>query len=114
MPITIRAVEGLLCPVVVCDWCGERIQWAEGGNVYWFDDAPSGLVYNNKHCAWDHEAALSAQGRGGVLLSEHLEVFLAQLLGNTGKLEAMRLVDEARLYATRGEKGGETPAKHRG
>jgi hypothetical protein len=34
-------------------------------------------------------------------LSEHLEVFLALLLGNTNKAGAMHLVDEAGTYKTR-------------
>jgi hypothetical protein len=35
------------------------------------------------------------------MYSEHLEVFLALLLGNTGRPEALPLVDRDRLYKTR-------------
>jgi hypothetical protein len=73
-------------------------------NVYWLHDEPSILYFNHKRCAWPHDNALSeiARDRDTVVFSEHLEVFFAQLLGNTGRADAMPVIDRERLYETRG------------
>jgi hypothetical protein len=55
MPITV--VEGTIngepagFPKIVCDWCGETIDDARDGNVYWYHDRPAGLFFNHKRCA---------------------------------------------------------------
>jgi hypothetical protein len=91
-------------PVIQCDWCSKQIKDVEEGNVYWLHDDPSGLYFNHKRCALDHDTALEevAREHDTTLLSEHLEVFLAQLLGNSGRADAMSVVDKERLYETRG------------
>jgi len=49
-----------------------------------------------------HDAYLEDHKKEGTLImSEDLEVFLAQLLGNTGRNGAMVLIDRRRLYETR-------------
>ncbi len=109
MPITVEDCGGLLCPAIVCDWCQERIEDAADGNVYYYHDdeglgpPPANLFYNHKRCAWAHDADLEVHKREGTLvMSEDLGVFLAQLLGNTGRNGAMLLIDRRRLYETRG------------
>jgi hypothetical protein len=66
---------------------------------------PAALYFNHKRCASAHDRDLETLARehNTVLLSEHLEVFLAQLLGNTGREEAMPVIDKKRLYETRGD-----------
>ncbi len=55
--------------------------------------SPSGIM---------HDAYLEDHKKEGTLImSEDLEVFLAQLLGNTGRNGAMVLIDRRRLYETR-------------
>ncbi len=106
MPLAVVEQEGVLAPKGICDWCGEQIKDVANGNVYFYDDAPEELFYNHKHCAWSHDNYLEAnRPDGAVVMSEHLEVFLAQLLGNTGRRQAMLLVDRNRLYETRGRLG---------
>jgi len=104
VPITFIEGGPVNCPMVMCDWCDGQIQEVEQGNVYWLHDEPSALYFNHKRCARAHDDALEkyARRRGALVMSEHLEVFLAQLLGNTGKPEAMPVIDERRLYAERG------------
>ncbi len=103
MPIAVEDRGGILCPADVCDWCQKRIEDAESGNVYYYHDEPANLLYNHKHCAWAHDRHLENQKREGALvMSESLEVVLAQLLGNTGRAGAMLLIDRRRLYETRG------------
>jgi hypothetical protein len=90
--------------VVQCDWCKEQINDVEDGNVYWLHNEPSLLYFNHKHCAHAHDQNLEeiARARDTLVFSEHLEVFLAQLLGNTGRVDAMPIIDRERLYETRG------------
>jgi len=103
MPITVEDRGGILCPAVVCDWCQERIEDGGSGNVYYYHDEPANLFYNHKDCARAHDAYLEAhKSEGALVMSGHLEVFLAQLLGNTGREKAMLLIDRKRLYETRG------------
>jgi hypothetical protein len=104
MPIAIVDKGGRGCPMFICDWCGEQIERVEEGNVYWLHDAPTALYFNHKRCAFAHDRALEelAEKREALLLSEHIEVFLAQLLGNSGRGEAMSHVDTERLYEWRG------------
>jgi len=104
MPIAFKDNGPVNCPMVSCDWCDGQIQEVEQGNVYWLHDEPSALYFNHKRGARAHDDALEkyARRRGALVMSEHLEVFLAQLLGNTGKPEAMPVIDERRLYAERG------------
>jgi hypothetical protein len=87
MPIAIVDKGGRGCPMFICDWCGEQIERVEEGNVY-----------------FAHDRALEelAEERGALVLSEHIEVFLAQLLGNSGRGDAMPHVDKERLYEHRG------------
>ncbi len=103
MPITIVQEDWGGWPVVKCDWCGEQIKDVEQGNVYWLHDEPSVLYFNHKRCALSHDQALEGltRDRDTVVFSEHLEVFLAQLLGNTGRADAMPVIDKQRLYETR-------------
>jgi hypothetical protein len=91
-------------PVIECDWCGHQIEDVAGGNIYWMHREPSKLYFNHKRCALAHDQALekAANETGDYLLSEHLEVFLARLLGNTNRPDAMPLVDKDRLYESRG------------
>ena len=103
MAIRIKHLGEMGAPVFERDACGEQITEVEDGNVYWLHDEPPALYFNHKRCASSHDRLLQeiARERDTVLLSEHLEVFLAQLLGNTGKPEAMPVVDKDRLYKTR-------------
>ena len=95
MPIKFIEAWGDLCPVVECDWCGQRIMDADDGNVYWLHDDPETLYFNHKRCAGAHDRTLEdkARPREALVLSEHLGVFLAQLVANVGKPEAMPAVD---------------------
>ena len=109
MAITYTPDEEGLYPLIECDWCGQQIGDVEQGNVYWWPEDPSTLYFNHKGCADAHETALDqaaalargAETPGDIMYSEHLEVFLALLLGNTGRPEALPLVDRDRLYKTR-------------
>jgi len=92
--------------MIECDWCGKQIEDVEDGNVYYIWPETAILYFNHKTCALNgHDEALEAMtcAREGLnaLLSEHLEVFLAQLMHNLGRPAAAPKIDTCRLYETR-------------
>jgi len=91
--ITLLHVDGRDCPVVVCDWCGERIEKGSDGNCEWLADAEGQpllgvavdcrgrpiagpLFFAHKHCSRPCEK------RNGHSLFQGLDVFLFHLERN--------------------------------
>ncbi len=59
MPIMMRYIEGRFWPLVLCDFCGERIADASDGNVVWVADeaADRPLFFTHKACDHAFESA---------------------------------------------------------
>ena len=52
MGIIVRNVDGLNCPIVVCDYCGKDIKEHKEANYEWWDDGDSDnkIYYFHKKC----------------------------------------------------------------
>ncbi len=91
--LTFLEVDGLNCPIVVCDWCGKRIEKAGDGNCEWYIDEQaqpvSGkavdhigrpiagiLFFTHKYCTRPCEK------RNGFSQSRDLDAFLFELEHN--------------------------------
>lgn len=62
--------EGITCPVISCDYCGEQITGT--GNVLWIE--PDKLIFCHKRCDRFDKAQR--------YLSRELDEFLSQLVNN--------------------------------
>lgn len=51
MPLTIEYRGPYVCPIVVCDACGKKIDAGTDGNYEWDADAEQPVLYfSHKHC----------------------------------------------------------------
>jgi hypothetical protein len=88
MPIQIRVIDDLWCPVVICDCCLNRIEDTHG-NVYW--DAVIGratgadpLFLHKGNCTLAFE---NTQKDAYLLYTEELKVFVDNLAANIGRIK---------------------------
>lgn len=97
--ITFVDVDGRHCPMVLCDWCGQRIAKATEGNALWFmakdreevlsvttrdrmgRPVRGQIFFTHKHCDWPWEQVNHAL-LGDLSLSSDLDVFLFELTWN--------------------------------
>ena len=83
MPLTIEGRGALCCPVVLCDYCGQKIERAAEGNYQWNmhrRDAP--VFFTHKACCRAFEEQNESDGVfWGAMPLECLPVFLLTNLG---------------------------------
>jgi hypothetical protein len=80
MPIQMMArSDGLICPRVVCDFCGLPIDDAKQGNAEWQAADPT-VRYTHKRCCYAFE---QSHGGRAVWLTDDLTSHLGYLCHNT-------------------------------
>lgn len=86
MPLRIELVGHLYCPIIRCDWCGERIEQATDGNVEWrMGEGPEPttgeIFFTHKRCCHKFE---HHNGRRGRWYTTELIAFPVQVAANLG------------------------------
>ncbi len=76
MPLIMKVVGKVICPVVVCDHCGEDIKTAKEGNYQWTPESDN-LFFTHKTCcrAFEHRVP-------GVWAYEELSLLPLFLINN--------------------------------
>lgn len=73
MPIKLQRIDGLSCPIVICDVCRQRIVKATDGNYIWRQEQEAqgaDILFVHKTC--DDKANLNLRGFG---MSAELRTF---------------------------------------
>jgi hypothetical protein len=97
MPLTIRDLNGLSCPTVVCDHCHQPIERAKDGNYQWRMDLPSPqpMYFTHKRCCLAFEDSRGRRAPGVLWGSMELSVLSVYLERNLALKhdDAVRLAD---------------------
>ena len=95
MPFLYIDVGEKVCPVAICDHCGQRIHRADEGNVEWQKGTALCLTHKGE-CSRAFYHAKQADG-GALVMSDDLDFFVANLVQNLGiTLESAKLTKRKR------------------
>ena len=97
MPIRIIVINGLNCPVIVCDHCQHPIEKASDGNVHWFMGRTipaEGVHFLHKRCTYTFENAHGGRDLWRWMPLKAFPVYLARNMDLTIE-DAERIADLA-------------------
>lgn len=116
--ISFEVEDGIIKPVVVCDFCTARI--VGSGNALWIMPSPLGkpprgpnfafespIFHTHKHCNYAFEAAYSERHGQTHFFSRELWAFIAQTLNNVAvrnDKQARRIFDSVKRVVESGSK----------
>ena len=96
MPLEVRVRNGMCCPVVVCDHCGEVIEDAQEGNYEFPLDGGPVFFTHKGRCSLAFEEANGGQDAWGVMELSVLPIYL----GNNLKLDWKKAKQWAAFFAS--------------